>query len=87
MIYHFNEGAVPWRFNLLLGEEKKRFIKYCLDRSLPISDWYPDVTGMFQRDEEYIGCKLHEEQIVNFPLLLSDEKVLAVCNAINEYFY
>jgi dTDP-4-amino-4,6-dideoxygalactose transaminase len=85
--YKFENNAVPWRYNLLIDEEvRQNFIDYCLCNSLPISDWYPCVTPIFGDDKEYPGALWHEKHIVNFPLLIDEQKIKHICKAIIEYF-
>lgn len=81
-IYPMSEDAVPWRFCLLIKDRRKKFIEYCLDNSLPVSDWYPRVTPVFNEKAEFPGAKWHEEHIVNFPLMIDDEKVDKICEFI-----
>lgn len=87
-IYNYSEGAVPWRFNLLLEERERRIvIKNCLEKQLPVSDWYPSVMPLFGYTEEAIdfpGIKWHEQHILNFPLLLDDSKIDIICHTILE---
>lgn len=74
ILYNFNEGAIPWRFNLMI-ENRNEFIKYCLDNSLPVSDWYPLVTPIFGCSDLFPNAQWHEEHIINFPLLIADEEI------------
>lgn len=83
--YKFNDKAVPWRYNMLIAKNREGFIKYCLDNSLPVSDWYPLVTPMFNEDGEYPGARWHAEHIVNFPLLIEHEEIKRICGIINSY--
>ena len=85
-VYSFSADSVPWRFNMLLGEEREEFIKYCLDNKLPVSDWYPLVTPIFGDNKCYPNAEWHEKHIVNFPILISDEKIIEICNIINQYY-
>ena len=85
-IYEFNSHAVPWRFNMLLDEERKNFIAYCLEKRLPVSDWYPQVTPIFGMNEKKLGAEWHENHIVNFPLLISEDEIVKICGAINEFY-
>lgn len=84
-VYPYAQGAVPWRFNMLVNPEKKKYlIKTLLEQNLPVSDWYPRVTPLLQIEDELPGALWHEQHIVNFPLLCSTEKTDAICNAINK---
>ena len=87
-IYHFYDGSVPWRFNLLISQKyKKMFIKYALDNGLPISDWYPVVVDMFNEEKsKYVNAYKFEKMIINFPLLLDDCEIVNICNHINKFF-
>lgn len=83
--YPFSEGAVPWRYNLLLEEPvRKRVIAACLENGLPISDWYPRVTDFFGVKEAFVGAEKHEKMILNFPLLLDEEKIGQICRVVCE---
>ena len=82
-MYSFAPGAVPWRANLLIEdpELRRKVIQGCLDRRLPVSDWYPRVTPMFGEERHFPGAQWHEEHILNFPLLTD----LTVKHEICEY--
>lgn len=84
--YPFSEGAVPWRFCMLISDSEKKsaIIRRCLAEGLPVSDWYPNVTYLFGDEGDYPGADLHETQIINFPLLLSDGEKDRICSVINE---
>jgi len=85
-IYEFDQDAVPWRFNLIIGEERKKLIDYCLERKVPVSDWYPLVTPIFRNKEHFEGAEWHEKHIVNFPILISDEQIFNICKTINSFY-
>ncbi len=82
--YPYEESAVPWRFNLLI-ENKHEFIEQCLHDNLPISDWYPRVTTVFQNSDHFVGAEWHEEHIVNFPLLKEDCEIKRICEVMKKY--
>ena len=84
----FDPGAVPWRLNLLIEDpgRRKAFIRDCLDRGLPVSDWYPVVTPLLGRTERYPGAEAHERQILNFPLPADRETVARICGQIRRFF-
>lgn len=85
-IYKFEDGAVPWRFNMLVREETNRaFIEYCLRYGLPVSDWYPCVTPIFGIYDSFDDAMWHENHIVNFPLLIPDEEIIRICRVIKGY--
>ncbi|MBQ6345543.1 MAG: DegT/DnrJ/EryC1/StrS family aminotransferase [Methanobrevibacter sp.] len=79
--YHYNEGSVPWRFSLLLDEEIKRRIIHCLlDKQLPVSDWYPNITEMFMDHKiDLAGVDDMEKSIINFPLDIEEETIRKIC--------
>lgn len=82
--YPFSKGSVPWRFCMLLSKElKSKAISECLKNGLPVSDWYPRVTSVFGNTEEFSGAKLHEERIINFPLLISESNINEICKTLN----
>ncbi len=82
-IYPYAEGAVPWRFNLLIEPTvRKRVIDACLEEKLPVSDWYPRVTDMFSCTEKFPGAEWHEKRILNFPLLIEKSQIRRICHTI-----
>lgn len=82
--YPFENGAVPWRFCLLLNkEEKSAVIEKCLRAGLPVSDWYPVVTPIFGEEPLYPGAKEHEEKILNFPLPCDEATIRALAETIH----
>lgn len=85
-VYQFGSDAVPWRFNLLLGDERKDFIKYCLENRLPVSDWYPLVTPVFGETKVFPGAEWHEQHIVNFPLIIPEENISLICEKSNQFY-
>lgn len=84
--YTFEEGAVPWRYNFFVLENRKEFIAYCLEKGLPISDWYPDVTELFGATEVFSNTRSMEEKIINFPLNIDKEKIQMICSTVNAFF-
>ena len=78
--YPYEEGAVPWRCSLLAEPEmRRRVIDACLERGLPVSDWYPRVIGMFACHEDFPGAEWHEKHILNFPLLIGTGEIERIC--------
>lgn len=84
--YVFEEGAVPWRYNLFVTKKRKEFISYILEQGLPISDWYPDVTEIFGVKGELPNTRSMEEKIINFPLNIEQEEIRKICYAVNTFF-
>lgn len=85
--YNYNLGAVPWRYNLFVNKENRQdFIQYCLNKKLPISDWYPCVASMFGIDKIFPKALWHEQHIVNFPLLITEREIHSICDAIIDYY-
>lgn len=82
-LYPYERSAVPWRFNLLI-EHKHDFIEQCLHHNLPVSDWYPRVTPVFQNSDCFVGAEWHEDHIVNFPLLLEEREIKHICEVIKD---
>ena len=81
--YPYSETAVPWRFSIFVsGKTRRDLIRSCLEKSLPVSDWYPRVTNLFGCDGDFPGAKKHEEEILNFPLLISDDEIDRICREI-----
>lgn len=86
-IYRCFDKSVPWRFCCFADIEKKRkIIKRLLSLSLPVSDWYPVVTGIFGQTDYslYPNALQFEERILNFPLLVGKEMIEKICNEIKE---
>ena len=84
--YTYYADAVPWRFNMYVGDERKEFIEWCLNHRLPVSDWYPLVTPIFDDDGFFPGAEEHGKHIINFPLMIPDERIIEICKAINDYY-
>lgn len=81
--YPYSKTAVPWRYNILIeGEARKDLIGSCLEDGLPVSDWYPRVTNLFGNTEPFPGAQKHESMILNFPLLIPEEKIDRICSKI-----
>lgn len=86
-IYRYLEGAVPWRFSMMVNPKMHRdIIDFLLQNNVPVSDWYPVSTSIFGDRGVYIGAEKMESMILNFPLLLENEKIIYVCEQINNYF-
>jgi len=87
-IYDFNEGAVPWRFNLLVNPRVKRNLIECmLENRVAVSDWYPVVTRMFGVYDEFPNADKMEKEIINFPVIsISYTEIDRICGLINYYF-
>jgi len=85
-MYVFSPDAVPWRFNLYVGQERAAFIRHCLEQGLPVSDWYPAVTPIFRCDAPFPGAQAHEKKIINFPLLIPDERIREICAVVRAFY-
>ncbi|MGN0596120.1 MAG: DegT/DnrJ/EryC1/StrS family aminotransferase [Ruminiclostridium sp.] len=84
--YAFSKGAVPWRYCFFVPPEKKdSIVSYCLEKKLPVSDWYPDVTSIFNYSGSFEGIRQMEEKILNFPLLIGKEKIDQICSNLNNF--
>lgn len=82
-LYPYSEMATPWRFNIFLeGDARRELIRSCLEKSLPVSDWYPRVTNLFDCEADFPGARKHEQQILNFPLLITGDEIDRICNEI-----
>lgn len=82
--YDYYEGAVPWRFNVFVEEShRKELIRKLLEKSVPVSDWYPDVSVMFGIREKHIGTETFEKRILNFPLTLDDDRIQELARILN----
>lgn len=86
-IYRYKEGAVPWRFNIMVNPELHGdVIDFLLQNNVPVSDWYPVSTTIFGDRGDYPEAEKMENMILNFPLLLDNEKIIYICEKINNYF-
>lgn len=84
-LYKYEDNAVPWRFNLFIEKNRDTFVKFCLDMSLPVSDWYPCVTPIFGDLSFYENALWHEKHIINFPLMISDKEIDDICDVLVKY--
>lgn len=85
-VYSYGDGAVPWRFNLLIQpEQRDKFIEYLLKREVAVSDWYPVVISIFGEEGIYKNATFFEHRIVNFPLLVGESKIKYICERINGF--
>ncbi len=84
--YTWNEGAVPWRFNLFVKKEiRKDLIAYLLENKVPVSDWYPSVAPAFETGTHYENAERMGEEILNFPLPMPQEEIEKICRILKEY--
>ena len=83
-LYPYMDGAVPWRLNLLVEDcdLRRKVIDECLERHLPVSDWYPSITPMFGIYDGYPGAMWHEQHILNFPLVVEDMVKWEICEVL-----
>ena len=82
--YPWEKGAVPWRFNVFAPLEiKHKLIETFLIYNLPISDWYPVVTPIFDiSQKDYINAKKMEDSILNFPLIINETDIIQICGIV-----
>ena len=84
--YCWNEGAVPWRFNIIVEPSiRNGMIDYLLSKNIPVSDWYPNVTPIFGKKVAFHNADSFENRIINFPLTLDKENIVNICKEINYY--
>lgn len=84
--YAFSEKAVPWRKNIMVNPVcKTNLVNHLLEKQIPVSDWYPDVSSLFGDDGVYPSVKYMEKQILNFPLLIPDSEIEYISKTINSY--
>ena len=82
-IYNWNEGSVPWRYNLFADQEiRRRIISNLLDKNLPVSDWYPDVSRVFGIESDCRNAMEFGSRIINLPLLIPNEEIEEICRGI-----
>ena len=82
--YPLHEGAVPWRYNLFVESNKHRqVIDRLLQKTVPVSDWYPNVTPLFGSKLPFPGVDRMESTLINFPLLIKEEEIVRIAEAVN----
>lgn len=82
--YPFADGAVPWRKNIFVRPEKRNeIVKRLLDKKIPVSDWYPSINIFFDDYTVYPQTAAMEQTILNFPLLISDDEIRNIADAVN----
>lgn len=85
--YNYSDGSVPWRFNFFAEPEKRRdIIDALLEKSVPISDWYPVVSILFGDNNYYAGGKKFENSILNLPLLIKNENIQNYTDILKKLF-
>lgn len=85
--YSFYEKAVPWRKNITVDPScRKDLVDHLLAEHIPVSDWYPDVSGLFGDDGNYPCVKHMEKRILNFPLLIPDSEIEYISKTINAHY-
>jgi dTDP-4-amino-4,6-dideoxygalactose transaminase len=85
IIYGYNEGSFPWRFSILIDDEKTRqtIIRQLLNANLFVSDWYPCIASAFGDVSNYPNAQRMEREILNFSFLESSEDITKTCAIIN----
>lgn len=86
--YNRSAGSVPWRFCFFVGEElRTELIGFMLERSLPVSDWYPIVTDIFGSADKaaFPNTRIFEKQILNLPLMTGKDRIKQICGVIHEF--
>ena len=69
---------------MLNVETKKVIINILLKERLPVSDWYPNVTILFNDVKlPFENVDIMEKELLNFPLDIDEETILRICNKIN----
>ncbi len=86
-ILKFQDGSNPWRFTLLVKNDKdrKELIQILLENKLFVSDWYPCIGKSFS-DNVYPNSDYMEKRILNFSLTDDEKNILEICKIINNYF-
>ncbi len=83
-----SDGASPWRFSMLVSSDLHRpLIDHLLERNVPVSDWYPNVTPLFGAKEEFERIDGAEKRIINLPLLIDDQTITEYCRLINSFLH
>ena len=47
-LFDFPDGSVPWRFNLLIDNNRDQLLNWLLIAQLKISSWFPSVDLFFE---------------------------------------
>lgn len=77
--YPYGDGAVPWRFSMRVPAELRPvLIEKCLDRNVPISDWYPSIEGLFSPDPSCAMALKLGMEMVNLPLTVPMDAVARI---------
>lgn len=87
--YVFHDGAVPWRFNILVSPEHKRdLIQHLLERRVPVSAWYPVIATLFAVYDTFPMCSAIEQSIMNFPLdaKIDESEIARICDHVNGFW-
>ena len=85
--YTWLKGAVPWRYNIFVEEkQRKSLIVFLLEKGIPVSDWYPPVNTMFGKENNCKNALDMGRRILNFPIMISDKEIMAICQSIKEYY-
>ena len=83
--YEFIDGSVPWRFNILVSPDiRDVFVQKLLEKYIPVSDWYPVSSILFDDYSTYRNALNAEKSILNFPLLIGEKDIKTICCSIND---
>lgn len=84
--FNYEEGAVPWRFNIFVDRNMRRpLIDALLAKHLPVSDWYPSVAPIFGNTETFPNTEYFSDRILNFPIPLTEKEINDICIAIKVF--
>ena len=82
--YFFADGSVPWRFNINVSSDLRDiFVQKLLEKKVPVSDWYPVSSILFDDYSLYKNAYSAEKSILNFPLLIGENRIREICTCIN----
>ena len=67
-----------------ITDGETNIVKALLKKNLPVSDWYPNVTVLFNENIITLpGVDSIAKRIINFPLDIDEEKIKEICFNIN----
>lgn len=85
-LFHYEEGAVPWRFNIFVDKNMRRpLIEVLLAKHMPVSDWYPCVAPIFGNTGSFPNTECFSDRVLNFPIPLEESEIKDICDVIKDF--
>lgn len=80
----YETGDIPWRFSFTYEGDRKGFVSFLLENSIPISSWYPFIGSMFGiKNRQYENTVKIEMTIYNLTLKNDGSEWIKI---INKFF-